>query len=89
MENKGEHKKYLSTAELAKLLGVSRIAVFKKIKSGQINGFKIGRNFVIPTEEFMKAVGTFITNDKKNEIEKIVSKAVEEYGEALRLLGNE
>lgn len=45
-------KEYLSTAELANLLGVSRIAVFKKIKLGKIKAFKIGRNFVIPIEEF-------------------------------------
>lgn len=80
---------YLSTAELAKLLGVSRIAVFKKIQSGKIKGFKIGRNYVIPVEEFMSAVGTFISQDKKDEIKKIVKKAVTEYGEALKLLGRE
>ena len=87
MENK--EKKYLTTAELAKLLNVSRIAVFKKIKSGKINGFKIGRNYVIPTEEFLKAVGTFVSQEKKDEIDKIVKKAVKEYGETLKLLGEE
>jgi len=89
MENNDENKKYLSTAELAKLLGVSRIAIFNKIKSGQIKGFKVGRNYVIPAEEFMKAVGTFISTDKKDEIEKVVKRAVDEYGETLKLLGEE
>ncbi|MEN9523953.1 MAG: hypothetical protein RL536_22 [Candidatus Parcubacteria bacterium] len=83
------NKQYLSTAELAKLLGVSRIAIFKKIQSGRIKGFKVGRNYVIPVEEFMTAVGTFISQDKKEEIKKIVKGAVKEYGEALKLLGQE
>ncbi len=55
-ENKVK-KEYLSTSELAKLLGVSRIAVFKKIKSGKIKAFKIGRNYVVPIEEFWTAKG--------------------------------
>lgn len=84
-----DNKQFLSTSELAKLLGVSRIAVFKKIRSGKITGYKIGRNYVIPAEEFMSAVGTFISEDKKDKIRKIVKKAVKEYGDALRLLGQE
>lgn len=80
---------YLSTAELAKLLHVSRIAVFKKIQSGKIKAFKIGRNYVIPMEEVLSAIGTFISPEKKTEIDKVVKKAVKEYGEAFRLLGKE
>ena len=87
--DKDTPKKYLSTKELATLLKVSRVAVFKKIKSGKIKGFKIGRNYVIPVEEFMTAVGTFISQEKKDEINSVVEKAVAEYGEALKLLGNE
>ncbi|OHA88134.1 MAG: hypothetical protein A2653_03125 [Candidatus Zambryskibacteria bacterium RIFCSPHIGHO2_01_FULL_43_25] len=89
MQNKDKNAQYLTTAELARLLGVSRIAVFKKIRTGKIKGFKIGRNYVIPTEEFMTAVGTFISQEKKEEIRKIVKKAVDEYGETLKLLGEE
>lgn len=89
MQNKDKNAQYLTTAELAKLLNVSRVAVFKKIKSGKIKGFKIGRNYVIPSEEFMSAVGTFVSQEKKDEINEIVKKAVKEYGETLRLLGEE
>ena len=83
------HPQYLSTSELATLLHVSRVAVFKKIKSGKIKGFKIGRNYVIPVEEFMNAVGTFIPQEKKDEIQAVVKRAVKEYGETLKLLGEE
>src|SRR3989338_2240547 len=46
-------KKLLSTIEVAKILGISRVAVFKKIKSGSIKAQKVGRNFVI----FKKDIG--------------------------------
>ena len=37
----------------------------------------------------MTAVGTFVSQEKKDEINKIVKKAVKEYGETLKLLGEE
>ena len=88
LKNK-DKKEYLSTSELAHLLGVSRIAVFKKIKAKKIKAFKIGRNYVIPMEEFYTAIGTFLSPEKKKEMDEVVKKAVEEYGEALRRLGAE
>jgi excisionase family DNA binding protein len=42
------HKIYISTVELAKLLGVSSVTVFKRIQSGQIKAIKIGRSYAIP-----------------------------------------
>lgn len=89
MNEKNRNSEYLSTSEFARLLKVSRIAVFKKIQTGKIKAFKIGRNYAIPMEEFRSAIGTFIPQQKKDEIEKIVKRAVKEYGEALRLLGKE
>ena len=88
-QNQYKNTQYLSTNELAKLLHVSRIAVFKKIQTGKIKAFKIGRNYVIPVEEFMNAVGTFIPQEKKDEINEVVKRAVKEYGETLKLLGEE
>jgi excisionase family DNA binding protein len=82
-------KKYLSTAELAKLIGVSRIAIFKKIKNKQIKAEKIGRNYVIPVEEFWSFLGTFVSESKKQEMDALVKKAVEEYGDTFRRLGKE
>lgn len=43
---------YMSVKELAKQLGISRIAVFKKIKKGQIKAVRIGRSYVILKELF-------------------------------------
>lgn len=42
-----ESKDFYTTKELAEIIGISRVAVFKKIKNGTIKAQKIGRNFVI------------------------------------------
>ena len=42
------HSGYISAAELAKILGISHVAVFKRIKSGKIKAIKIGRTYAIP-----------------------------------------
>ena len=39
--------KLISTSQLAHLLSVSRVAVFKKIHKGEIKARKVGRNFII------------------------------------------
>jgi excisionase family DNA binding protein len=44
-------KDFYTTAELAKILGISRVTVFNKIKNGDIKAQKMGRNFVIFKED--------------------------------------
>ena len=79
----------LSTSGAAKLLGISRIAVFKKIKSGEIKAKKVGRNFVIAREDLHEALGTSLGEGRKKFIEDSVKRTVKEYGEALKMLGKE
>ena len=43
-------KEYYSTIELAQKLGISRVAVFKKIKNRRIEAYKCGRNYIIPVK---------------------------------------
>jgi len=82
-------KNLVSTIEAAKILGISRIAVFKKIKSGDIQAKKIGRNFVIDKKDLPSISGSVLTERKKREIEKSVRKTIKEYGQTLKLLGKE
>lgn len=84
-----KEKEYFTTSELAKILGISRIAVFKKIKAGQIKARKIGRNFAIPKEEFDVILGRSLTLDQKKEIDAGIKKVIKEYSRTLELLGNE
>lgn len=82
-------KKLISTAEAAKILGISRIAIFKKIKSGEIKAQKVGRNYVIEQGELPEILGTVLSERNKTGIEKAVDKAIKDYGETLKLLGEE
>lgn len=82
-------KNLFSTAEVAKLLGISRVAVFKKIKSGQIKAKRVGRNFIINRKDLLDVLGTVLSEEKKRDIDSAVKKIVEEYGETLQLLGQE
>ncbi len=90
--NKDKKPKYVSVAELAKMLGISRIAVFKRIKKGQIPALKIGRSYAISTE-FVSSIiqdkNKELTEENKNDIEKTVKKVIREYGETLKQLGKE
>lgn len=85
-------KSYLSVAELAKLLGISRVAVFKRIRKGQIPAEKIGRSYVISADdvdEISQKKPKALTEEQKETIRKAVKKVVDEYGETLKLLGKE
>ncbi len=82
-----ENKKFLSTTELAKILGISRIAVYNKIKKGKIKAIRVGRNFVIDKKELGKILEKELTEKQRAEIGKAVEKTVKEYGETLKLLG--
>jgi len=84
-----EDKRFLSTAELAKILRISRVAVFKKIKEGKIKAVRVGRNFVIEKENLGEIIGTVLKDSEKKEIDTSVEKLLKEYGEAMRLLGKE
>jgi len=79
----------LSTSEVAKILRINRVNVFKKIKSGQIKAEKVGRNYVISKEEVLKALGFVIGEKNKAEIDAIIKRGVKEYGEVFKKLGKE
>ena len=83
------NRRFFSSNELARMLGVSRISVFKKIKSGAIHAEKVGRNYIIPKEEIAAALGVFVSERRRKEIDQSVQRTVEEYGDALRRLGKE
>ena len=41
-------REFYSLPEVAALLGISRIAVFKRVKKGQLEALRIGRNWAVP-----------------------------------------
>ena len=76
----------LSTSQVAKILKISRIAVFKKIKNGEIKADNIGRNYVIHRDEVSKALGLIIGEKRKKEIDEIIKRGIKDYGEVFKKL---
>jgi len=84
-----EQSEYISIAQFAKVLGISRIAVYQKIKKGQINAIRIGRSFAIPKKYLTDITGKTLGEKDKKIIDEAVKKTFQEYEELLKLLGRE
>lgn len=84
-----KNKELITVTEAAALLGISRVAVFKRIKKGQLKARKIGRNYVISVNDVSGVLKRTITDKQKKVIENGVKKVVREYKEALKMLGKE
>ena len=82
-----KNTQFISIQQLASILGISRIAVYKKIKKGQIKAMKIGRNFAIPKKYVDHILGRTLSAKDKQDIDKAIKRTVREYGETLKLLG--
>lgn len=48
-------REYFSIPEAAVRLGLSRIAVFKRVKKGQLEALRFGRNWAVPAAALEKA----------------------------------
>jgi len=86
---KKEVVEYITIPQLAQILGISRIAVYKKVKKGKIKAIKIGRNYLIPKKYILVILGKALGEEERRQIDKAIKKTVKEYGEVLRLLGRE
>jgi excisionase family DNA binding protein len=82
-------ERYLTIPELAKFLGVSRIAIYNRVKKGQIPATKIGRTYIIKDQTIRDILGKEVTTKGKKRIDAAVRKTVREYGEVLKRLGKE
>ncbi len=80
---------YISIPQLAKILGLSRVAVYKKVKKGQIKAIRVGRNYAIARKYVANILGKALAEEDKRQIDSAVKKTVKEYGEVLKLLGSE
>ncbi|MEK7202787.1 MAG: helix-turn-helix domain-containing protein [Patescibacteria group bacterium] len=84
-----DKSEYLTVRELADILGISRVTVFRKIKEGKIPAVKIGRNFIIYKKDIPEILGDELSDKIKAEIDIGIKKVVREYSETLKLLGRE
>jgi len=82
-----KNKEFYSITELAKLLSISRVAVFKRIKAGKIKAIRVGRVYAIPREEFEVFSGEKLSENQKLVIKEGVRRTIKEYGQTLKMLG--
>jgi len=83
------NSEYITISQLARILGISRIAVYKKVKNGQIKAIRVGRIYLIPRSVTLNILGKELTEKDKKEIDRAITKTIKEYGEVLKLLGRE
>ena len=86
---KMKNNKYITIPQLAEVLGMSRISVYKKVKKGEIEAIRIGRNFAVPKKSVENILGGDLKDKDKKEIDKALKKILDEYGEVLKRLGKE
>ena len=79
---------YLPISEVAKLLKTSRVTIWKRVKSGVIPAIRVGKMYLIDKKDLLP-INRPLTEEEKRQIEKAVTKTIEQYGEVLRRLGNE
>jgi len=84
-----QDKRFFSTAEAAKILGISRIAVFNRIKKGQLKATKVGRNYLIEKDQLPDKKNAPLSDKDKELINKAVDKTIQEYGQTLKLLAHD
>lgn len=84
-----KNKRFFSTREVADLLHISRVAVFNKIKKGEIRAEKVGRNYIVPAESLGEIFDVSLSDKTKEKLSSSVDKVIGDYGETIKLLGNE
>lgn len=76
----------LSTSDAAKLLGTTRVTIFRKIQSGEISAIRVGKSYLIKREDLDLPGQKIMSETKKKLIDQSVKRVVVEYGETLKLL---
>lgn len=83
-----KEKSYLSVTEAAKIMGISRMHVVRKIQKGEIKAIKIGRAYAIDRNE-LGGIFRQISEKERAEVDKAVEKVLRDYGDVIKKLGAE
>lgn len=83
------NRDYLTVKELSELMGISRVAVFNKIKLKKIKAEKAGRNYIIYKKDLTGLLKPGLSENDKKEIEAGIKKVLHEYGETIKMLSKE
>jgi excisionase family DNA binding protein len=81
--------KFYSIPEAAKILGLSRIAVYKQVKAGKIKAIRVGRAYAVPAGALPQPPRQELRPKDKARLDAGIKRVLAEYGETLKLLGRE
>lgn len=84
-----ENKQFYSLIEVGRILGISRISVYNKVKKGEIEAVRVGRSWTVPAKALEHILGRSLRDKDKLEIEAAVKRVVVEFGDVLERLGKE
>ncbi|MBN1509718.1 MAG: helix-turn-helix domain-containing protein [Sedimentisphaerales bacterium] len=79
----------MTIPQLARELGVSRVSVWNRVKSGKITAHKVGAQYVIRAKDANVALGRSLTDEQRRRIHYAVDRVVKEYGSVLKQLSHE
>jgi excisionase family DNA binding protein len=80
---------YISTTEAAKLMGISRVAVYQQIKRGTLPADRVGRNYLIDPKRLPYVIERELTDAEKARVGEGVRRVVKQYGRTLKWLADE
>ena len=83
------NKTYISIPQAAQILGVHRQAVFNMVKKGKLAATRIGRKYAIAKKDLEDLHVHRCASSRVEQIKRGVKKVVSEYGEALKMLGED
>lgn len=75
-------EKYYSIPMAAKKLGVNRVTLYRRVKSGRVKAIRVGRNYLIPREDIDSPLPKHI----KRTLERGVDTTIKRYKETLTKL---
>ena len=80
---------FITIPQLAEQLGVSRIAVYNRVKKGQIPAVRVGRNYAIRQADVRRLLSAELTQADRRRIDEAVGAVVAQYGKVLEWLSRE
>jgi excisionase family DNA binding protein len=82
-------EKMMTIPKLADKMGLSRVAVYKKVKSGKIPATKVGRIYVIATKDVKDLLPSPPSKKELKWVDEAVKREVQEYGMVFKWLSTE
>lgn len=78
----------LSLPQAARLMGYSRIEIFRKVKRGEIPAKRVGRGYFILRKN-LGPIYAPISKNASQTVDRAIAKTLRDFGETIRLLGKE